>query len=315
MKNVARVLLPLLFASSALYAQMGGAPGAFSRLGFGARGMAMGNAMSAVASGDIVGYYNPALLAFASSRNGSASFGFLSLDRKLNFLQYTQPLPPMGGLSFGIINSGVSNIDGRDADGEPTGPLKTSENQVNLGFAARFKNGFSFGLSFKLYHYQLYTDLVSTTIGLDIGAFYRVRPDISVSLVVRDINSKYKWDSSNLYGQSGATTQDNFPMLFIAGTAVSLPGELGIASAEVELSNVKTIVARAGVEVPIIPEVTVRGGVDRIDLKESGMGVRPSLGFSLSKDFDGWSPALYYAYVMEPFSPSGMHMISLAVHF
>jgi hypothetical protein len=315
MKNAARTLLLALLSSTAVYAQIGGAPGAFSRLGFGARGMGMGNAMSAVSSGDLAGYYNPALLSYASSRYGAASFGFLSLDRTLNFLQYTQPLPPMAGLSVGIINSGVNNIDGRDSDGEPTGPMKTSENQVNFSFAARFKNGFSFGLSFKLYHYQLYTDLVSTTIGLDIGAFYRLTPDIGVSLVVRDINSKYKWDSGPLYGQSGATTQDNFPMLFIAGTSVALPDNWGIVSAEVEYSNVKTIFLRAGVEIPIIPEVVVRGGIDRIDLKDSGMGVRPAMGITVCRDFTGWTPALQYAYVMEPFSPTGMHMISLSVHF
>jgi hypothetical protein len=295
MKRTLQVLVLMLFASHIASAQLGGAPGAFSRMGFGARGMAMGNAMSAVMSGDIIGYYNPALLSYAASRNGSASFGFLSLDRKLNFLQYTQPLPPMAGLSFGIINSGVSNIDGRDSDGEPTGPLKTSENQVNFGFSARLKNGLSFGLSFKLYYYQLYADLVSTTIGLDLGALYRVNEEIAVSLVVRDINSKYKWDSGKLYGQSGSTTQDNFPLLYIAGTS--------------------TIIARGGIEIPLIPEVTVRGGIDRIDLKDSGRGIRPSMGFSVCQDFGGWSPALHYAYVIEPFSPSGMHMVSLAVHF
>ena len=130
MKKTACAFIVVVLASSAAYSQMGGAPGAFSRLGFGARGMAMGNAMSAVSSGDLAGYYNPALLPYAPGRYGAASFGFLSLDRTLNFLQYTQPLPPMAGLSLGIINSGVSNIDGRDSDGEPTGPMKTSENQI-----------------------------------------------------------------------------------------------------------------------------------------------------------------------------------------
>ena len=34
--------------------------GAFSRMGFGARGIGMGNAMSAVTTGNLVSYYNPA---------------------------------------------------------------------------------------------------------------------------------------------------------------------------------------------------------------------------------------------------------------
>ncbi|KAB2846067.1 MAG: hypothetical protein F9K45_02655, partial [Melioribacteraceae bacterium] len=61
-------------------------PGAFSRMGFGARGMGMGNAMSAVKYGSIVSYYNPALSAFQEKNNFHTSYSFLSLDRSLNFL-------------------------------------------------------------------------------------------------------------------------------------------------------------------------------------------------------------------------------------
>jgi len=41
-------------------------PGSFSRIGFGARGIAMGNAMSAVIEGELVSYYNPAVNPLAS---------------------------------------------------------------------------------------------------------------------------------------------------------------------------------------------------------------------------------------------------------
>ena len=136
-------------------AQLGGTPGAFSRMGFGARGIGMGNAMTAVTTGDIVGYYNPALLSWSEYRHASASFGILSLDRHLNFLSYSQPLQPNAGISAGIINAGVSNIDGRDADGEPTGPLKTSENEIFLSFSNRFKSGFSLGITIKFLYHQL----------------------------------------------------------------------------------------------------------------------------------------------------------------
>jgi hypothetical protein len=57
----------------------------------------------------------------------------------------------------------------------------------------------------------------------------------------------------------------------------------------------------------------VRAGVDRIDLKEKGNGIRPTFGFSLRKSFDTWVPSLQYAYVHEPFVSPGMHVISLSV--
>lgn len=315
MRRSIAMLLLALAPLSASVAQIGGQPGAYSRMGFGARGMGMGNAMTAVTSGDIVGYYNPALVAWTATRHATASFGILSLDRQLNFLEYTQSVPPVAGISAGIINSGVSGIDGRDSDGEQTGPLRTSENQIILGFAVRFKRVFSAGLNFKFHLYHLYTDVSTTTVGMDLGVLYTPVEALTIGFAARDITSKYKWDTAPLYGTAGSTSIDNFPKLFVLGAAYQLPDSMGLISAELELSNPGTTTLRAGAEVPVIPELTLRAGIDRVDLKGKGMGVRPAFGFTLRRGFDGWTPEVNYAFILEPFSPSGMHMISLAVTF
>jgi hypothetical protein len=73
----------------------------------------------------------------------------------------------------------------------------------------------------------------------------------------------------------------------------------------------------------LIPEVTVRGGVDRIDFKEKGNGIRPSAGFTLRTRLeDDTLPvvnpdllAVNYTYVIEPFASTGIHFISLSVGF
>ena len=311
------VCLTTLIVTLPMYSsgQIGGRPGAFSRLGFGARGMGMGNAMAAVRNGDLVGYYNPALLPWNEERHASAGFGILSLDRKLNFLEYSQKLPPNAGLSFGIINAGVDNIEGTDSEGEQTGALRTSENQAFLGFAVRFPAGFSLGLNVKFYYYHLYTDINSTTVGLDFGFAYVLAKDLTLAATIRDVNSKYKWDTSKLYGLNGETSEEKFPLLYTAAAAYNLPDSLGFVSVEIEKSNASTLTARCGLEIPLLSELTVRGGMDRIDLKEKGNGVKPTFGFTVRKDFDSWTPALTYAYVVEPFSTSGMHMISLGVMF
>ncbi len=305
----------LILIGSTSFAQIGGAPGAYSRMGFGARGLGMGNAMTAVVSGDVIGYYNPAVIPLAEYRNASGSFGLLSLDRTLNYISFTQTLPPDAGVSAGLINAGVSNIDGRDADGEQTGPLKTSEDQVFLGFGLKFRSGFSFGLNLKILYYHLYTDFTSVTAGLDFGVLYRVDNALTLGLTVKDVNSKYKWDSTPLYAEQGTTSQDNFPLLITGGIAYMLPDSIGLVSADIEFSNVQTRMLRVGAEVPIIREVTLRAGVDRIDLKEKGMGVSPAFGFTIARGFQGWTPSITYVYIMEPFAPTGMHLISLGVIF
>jgi hypothetical protein len=308
-------LLALLAIPAGASAQIAGQPGAFSRLGFGARGIGMGNAMGAVLRGDVVGYYNPAILPWMESRHGTAAIGVLSLDRQLNFLGASFPLPPNAGLSVGLINAGVSGIDGRDSDGEPTGDLSTSENEAYLGFGIRFKPGFSLGVNLKLLYYHLYEDISSTTFGFDIGGAYPVTQDITVAATVRDLNSKYSWDTSDLYGQNGQSTTDRFPILYTGAVAYALPDSLGVIAGEIEASNASSLVVRAGAEVNIVPELTVRAGLDRIDLHDEGTGVKPTFGVTARKSLDGWTPAITYAFVVEPFAPNGMHIISLAILF
>jgi hypothetical protein len=296
-------------------AQIGGTPGAFSRMGFSPRGIAMGNAMSSVTSGGTAGYYNPALLPWGEGRHGGAAMGILALDRRLNFLSATLPVPPSAGISIGLINAGVSNIDGRDSDGEPTGALTTSENEVFLGFGIKFPAAFSVGVTLKLFYYHLYTDVSSSTIGIDAGALYAPDPSLRFALVVRDFSSKYRWDTTPLYGQSGTTGEDYFPRLIIAGGSWSLPDRLGEVAAELEVSSVSTTIARAGVEIHVVPEFTLRAGVDRIDIRESGNGLKPAGGFTVRKDLGGWTPELSYTLVAEPFAPSSMHLIGISAEF
>ena len=90
-------------------------------MGFGARGIGMGNAMSSVTTGNLVSYYNPALSPFQENNSFQTGYSFLSLDRSLNFLSFTRKFDfysakdtsadrkpsRTAGISAGIINSGV----------------------------------------------------------------------------------------------------------------------------------------------------------------------------------------------------------------
>lgn len=319
------VVVIIVGSITSAIAQIGGKAGAYSRMGFGARGLGMGNALTAVTTGDAVGYYNPATLPFAEYRTISASFGILSLDRRLNFLSFVQPLGqgndtvtnrPRAGLAVGIINSGVTGIDGRDSDGEPTGLLQTSENQAFLSFGTSLKNRLALGVTIKYLYHHLYTSVNSSTFGFDLGLLYPISDHLTIGATARDFSSKYSWDTKGVYGeQRAATTTDKFPRLYTIGAAYRLPDTLGVAAVDMELSDQSTLQLKVGVEIAVLPEITVRAGLDRIDLKEKGMGVRPSFGFSARRDFDAWTPALNYAFVVEPFTSSGMHMISISVRF
>jgi hypothetical protein len=298
-------------------------PGAFSRMGFGARGIGMGNAMSAVTEGNLVSYYNPALTVFQEGNLLQTSYSFLSLDRSLNFLSFTKRFDLAGssnrksraGVSAGIINSGVGKIDERDNDGFKTGDLSTSENQFFLAFAKSFSEKLAIGISAKFYYYKLYQDITSTSVGLDIGALYRVNEHWNLSLMISDINSKYKWDSSPLYGQSGTNAEDSFPLLKKIGFGYSDKNAGLIAAVEFENSDGQTNILRAGAEYNIFDKLFIRAGVDQFNLSNSDFPAKPAFGFSYFKDFNGILIGVDYAFMIEQYSPEDRHIVGLSINF
>jgi len=296
-------------------AQIAGDAGAFVRMGFGARGIGMGNALTAVSTGDINTSYNPALASLSEYRTAAATFSILSFDRYLNFLSYTQSLKPRAGISAGLINAGVRKIDGRDSDGEHTEDYSTFENQFFLSFANRVEDRVSIGVTIKLYYSKLFDEVTSTTVGFDLGGYVQVTDALSIGVAVQDLNSKYRWDTKSIYGENGRPTDNKFPNLRRIGLAYRLPKSVGVISAEFENSSAGTSVIRFGTEYHLHANFNVRGGVDRWDFSDDATGAKPSFGFTVKNPFNSVTPALNYAFVFEPFSSQGMHIITLSAGF
>jgi hypothetical protein len=305
-------------------------PGAFSRMGFGARGIGMGNAMSAVNNGNLVSYYNPALSVFQEGNSFQTSYTFLSLDRSLNFINFTRrfdfynamdtlvenPEPrSSAGVSIGIINSGVGKIDGRDNQGLKTSELSTSENQFFIGLANRFSKKFTLGINAKLYYYKLYEEITSTGIGVDIGALYIVNDQFTVSLMLADLNSKYKWDSGPVYGRDGRTTEDKFPLLKKVGIGYSNKEVKIVAGLELENSNAGTNIVRLGAEYNIFENLFLRGGIDQFDLSNSDRPAKPALGFSYFRNFGNIVIGIDYAFMIEQYSAQDRHVVGVNINF
>jgi hypothetical protein len=324
--SLKKFFILLLFFTLQIFAQpkfsrISSMPGAFSRMGFGARGIGMGNAMSAVTEGNLVSYYNPALSVFQDGNLFQTSYSFLSLDRSLNFLSFTKKFEfssknkATAGISAGIINSGVGNIDGRDNDGFATGNLSTSENQFFIGFANRFSEKLALGLSVKFYYYKLYKQISSSSVGLDIGALYRINDHWNLSLMISDINSKYNWDSTPLYGQSGSNTNDRFPIMKKIGLSYSSITIGLIAAVEFENSNAGTNILRGGIEYNILGGLFLRAGVDQFNLSNSDFPAKPSFGFSYFQKFNSIIIGVDYAFMFEQYSPQNRHIVGLSVNF
>jgi len=331
---IKKIFLQIIFVTMIVSAQstvsdISSMPGAFSRMGFGARGMGMGNAMSAVKDGSLVSYYNPALAPFQEGNSFQTSYSILSLDRSLNFLNYTRRFElgkkenadgttkprSVAGISVGIINAGVSNIDARDNQGRKTGDISTSENQFFVAVANRFSEKLSIGIAFKFFYYKLYENVTSTGLGFDIGALYLLDESMTVSFMISDINSKYEWDTGKIYGTDGNITKDKFPLLKKIGFSYKFDEPKIIAAVEFENSDGGTNLIRAGGEYNIYENLYLRAGFDKLNVSNFDFPVRPTFGFSYFYLLDTVKFGIDYAFVIEPYSSSDQHIIGINVNF
>ncbi len=329
MKRVFKIFFTVLLLSSYGFAQDGSGntlTGAFSRIGFGARGTGMGNAVSAVTEGELVSYYNPALPVFQKGNSVQVAYSFLSLDRSLNFLNYTRRFKlrsknhesdstRYAGISVGIINAGVSNIDGRDGSGNKIGDFSTSENQFFIGFANRFSEKLSIGVGVKFYYYKLYEQISASGLGIDFGVVYSVIPNLTVALVVSDINAKYKWNTTSVYGEKGNTTTNKFPVSKRIGIAYRFLDNKMLAAVEYENLNSESNFIKFGVEYNIFQKLFVRGGLDKLNIGNFDLPARPSFGFSYFYMYGKLMLGINYAFVVEPYSPYDKHIIGLNFNF
>ncbi len=205
--------------------------GEFIAIGVGGRALGMGGAYSAIANDVTAGYWNPAGLT-------QLEYPQLSLMHDERFAglvnyDYAAVALPYGRLAtFGIslIRLGVDNIPntqfaGLDANGNLLSPdqianfarIDTSRvtyfNAADWAFyfsyAKRHSDDFSYGANLKLIR-RIQDAGSATGIGFDVGAQYRLFPDLSLGVTVQDI-------TTTLIAWNTGTTEILTPTVKIGG--------------------------------------------------------------------------------------------------
>lgn len=339
--SIFAILFLLLADVNLLFAQNGGFASAGSRIGFSSRGMSMGNAMTANTSQGKFAYYNPAIAALDQSNSQlDLSVGSLSFDRIHQTIGFAVKLPPKAGISFTLIRSGLTDIDGRTSSGYQTGSFDASEYQLGTAFGIQISNKLNLGIGFKLNLANYNPDLSSqTAVGLDIGTLYHINEKMNFGFAVQDLLAEYSWNSASLYnvGQS-RNIVNKFPTRVKFGLAyqeevfsVSADYEIQAYSSEVinterlfidgllttfenqELINTSSTQFRMGGSWNAHERFTLRSGFNIPDLQDTNSWGLSS-GFSVHLPFDALSPSIDYAFVLEPNRIAKMHVFALRLH-
>jgi long-subunit fatty acid transport protein len=144
MNKITLIVALLMAGTSAKAAETA----AFLKLGVGARAVAMGGAYTAIADDVNAMAWNPAGLALLGKRELGAMHAELAQQTRYDFVGFAQP-SKYGTFAAGVVYLGHGSIEGRDANGAPTGSYGAADQAVSLGFASRMNTDFRLGANVK----------------------------------------------------------------------------------------------------------------------------------------------------------------------
>lgn len=340
-RTVLLIGLISLFFSAELMAQNGGFAGAFSRMGFGPRGMGMGNAMTAVHHQGVFAHYNPAIASTVTETQFDFSASSMSFDRQLNMFNVAFILPPNAGINIGLLHAGVSDFDGRSVSGVPTSRFSTNEFNAFIAFGLNPGNRLSLGFAANLYHARYFENVDSPlAFGLDLGFLYQVNPQLTIGGTIQDMFANYTWNTTTIYGGSLSNRSDSFPVRYKLGVAYKLPEYKLLLSADFETRSQNSFIQERAVDVtpgqPIIrsrltdittglsmlrlgaeygvhERIDLRAGWDAGDLLSLSEAQRFMGGFSLKLPLPNFNSAIDYTFVREPEGISYMHVFAFRI--
>lgn len=226
--------------------------GAFSSYPVSVRGVGMGGAYSALASGVGASYHNPAWLAFAESRSVGFSFadiGSMGLVRNV-YLDYHQPDKGYGasGLYWNWRGTNVEGPFGVDEMGY-------AENSLAYAWGMRLTDYISVGAAVRgCFISTDIPDAGGKGAGLDLAIYAVPDPFSSVALVVRNAVSKMSWDTG---------LSDGLPReIELGGSYLIVEGF--VVAGELRFENGRYTTFSMGGEYAVVPQMFLaRAGMTR----------------------------------------------------
>lgn len=289
----------LVFTHNEIIAQnAAGQPGAFLRIGAGARALSLGGAFSAISDDPSAGFWNPAGLSHIDRIQFAAAHHNMSLDRSHNFVGGALPISNSSTIGVSWIGLGVNGIEGRAGNtAEPDFIFSNSHNALLLSFGQKINSFVSAGFSIKGIYQKLH-NVDALGVGFDASMLVKPNDFVSVGFSVQDIGTKIKWSNG---------LEEAFPLTYRGGVALNVTDNFIVAFDGYKIGNDdpgyalgaeykalsmlpirlgysdQGVVAGAGVSVPLQTmnlSIDYAFGKDQLDGSESH---KLSLGFAFSR--------------------------------
>jgi len=195
---------------------IGNAGGEFLTIPVGARGVAMGQAFTAVVDDISALWWNPAGLGFLRSPTAMFTNINMPLDLRINYAGVATPVMEGNGVvgaSFTLLNGedqAVTTVQDPTGTGEQ---FETWSTALQGSYAQNFSDRFAAGFSFKWVHENIF-GVTSDAFQLDFGTNYHTTfagRGIRLAFVVQNLGTNFVSDGSRLETQARPPEFPTFP--------------------------------------------------------------------------------------------------------
>jgi len=273
-----------------------GLPGAYLRIGVGARALSMGGAFTGLADDASACYWNPAGIGQLDLTQIVASYHFLSMSRQYSYISTVIPSRWNGSVGISWIRLGVGDIEARDMLGRETGSFSNTESAYMISFGVPITHWLYGGITAKYLVHNL-SDFQSTGYGFDLGLLVRVVRGVSAGVVFQNVSANVTWNTES-------KLRETFPMIMRGGIGVQPFAFPVTITMDVEYGSRFGKSLHTGCEWEIFNGFGLRAGFDREGLKAGGFFSVPTRTFNFETN---------YSFGRDPIDNASMHRISLTV--
>ncbi|MBM2845718.1 MAG: PorV/PorQ family protein [Bacteroidetes bacterium] len=187
------LLTTIFILHDAALAQAGKSGLSFLKLGISGHGVAMGEAMSAHASGAAATFYNPAGILLPPLADRTSQIMVMHKewiqDTRMEFLGATVNLSESDAIGLSVNSTTVADIEVRTRPGTPEATFTARNYAVGATYARAFSDELTVGITGKFLFEKILVDEASG-IAIDLGAQYRTSMEnLTVGLTLANLGA------------------------------------------------------------------------------------------------------------------------------